>query len=118
VSSPVQRFASGTYKVCRFGAGKYIDGFYEQGKLEEICVKGSLQPTNARELKIPEEGARLKQFWKFYTDQPIVTIGTRRLSKADVVTINGETYKVWSQEIWQGFRLAHYKAILYREPEQ
>ena len=99
--------------------GSYINGFYVPGCQEEIEMMGSLQPTNPRELKLPEEGNRLKQYWKFYSDQPLYTNNTRSLANSDIVTINGETYKVMSVEIWQGhLDLPFYKSIVYREPEQ
>jgi len=118
MSSIVERFISGTYRVKRSGPGTYLEGFYRAGDQEEFLVRGSLQPTNARELKLSEEGSRLKQYWEFYTDKPIVSINTKTLSKSDTVVINDETYKVLSQEIWQGFGLTYYKATISREPEQ
>lgn len=115
----VERFLTGTYEVTRSKNGSYEMGRYVPGADETIQMNGSLQPTNARELKIPEEGARLKQFWKFYTDKAVLTIGTKSLSKADVIKVNGETYKVWSVEIWQGtVDLPYFMSILYREPQQ
>ena len=115
--SLIQRFLTGTYEVKRRGPGSYVDGFYQNGDLETVQMQGSLQPTNARELKLTEEGARLKQYFKMYSDQPLLTIGARALSKADVVVINGDTFKVMSVETWAGVDLPYYMAIIYREPE-
>lgn len=116
--SLVGRFLTGTYSVRRAGKGTYVRGEYQRGEEETIEVRGSLQPTNARELKIPEEGARLKQYFKFYTDQQILSIGTKNLSRADTVVIDGQTFKVWSVESWAGTALPYFMSILYREPEQ
>ncbi len=118
--SLIDRFMTDTYSVTRNTSGTYDKGFYVPGPKECIQVEGSMQPTNARELKLPEEGNRLKQYWKFYTDKPILTNNTRTLANSDIVVVNGDTYKVMSVEPWQGLGvdLPHYLSILYREPEQ
>ena len=113
----IERFLSGTYAVRRSTGGQYVEGVYQPGPIEELHVRGSLQPLSPRELKLVQEGARLKQFWKFFTDVPIGVVGTRTLAQSDVITINGDTYKVYSVEIWQGFGMSYYKSILWREPE-
>lgn len=116
----IDRFLSTTYTITRNGPSEYKGGFYVPGIQQTITMEGSLQPTNARELKMPEEGNRLKQYWKFYSDQPLLTNDTKSLANSDIVQIDGDTYKVMSSEKWQGigFDLPYYKAILYREPEQ
>jgi hypothetical protein len=118
--SLIEHFLTGSYQVTRHKGGVYSNGFYVPGPEETICMQGSLQPTNARELKLPEEGNRLRQFWRFYSDQPLLVNNTRSLADSDIVTIDKETYKVMSVEKWQGIAvdLPYYKAILYREPEQ
>ena len=120
--SLIDHFLTGTYKVKRSTGGSYPAGAFGQyvpGETVEIDIRGSLQPTNARELKIPEEGARLRQYWKFYSDEEIFTIRTASLGQADVVEIDGETYKVMSIEKWQGLGvdLPYFMTVLYREPE-
>ena len=116
--SLIDRFITNCYKVERMRAGTYVDGFYVPGCLEEIEIMGSLQPMNARELKQPEEADRLRQWFKFYSDKPVFTDNVRTLAKSDVVTINGDRYRVMSSEIWQGhLDLPYYMAIMYREPE-
>lgn len=116
----IDRFLSTTYVITRTTSGQYQGGFYVPGPMQTLTMEGSLQPTNAKELKMPEEGDRLKQYWKFYSDTPLTTDNTVSLAKPDIVTINGETYKVMSVETWQGigFDLPYYKSILYRTPEQ
>lgn len=116
--SIVRRFKTGIYSVSRPGQGTYQDGTYISGPMENIHVVGSLQPTNARELKIEEEGTRLKQYYIMYSDDPILVSNTKNLADSDRVTINRETFKVLSVEHWEGMRLAHYKSVLAREPEQ
>lgn len=100
--------------------GEYQGGFYVPGPTQTIQVRGSLQPTNARELKLPEEGNRLRQYFKFYSDQPLIAIDTKTLADSDRIQINGESYRVMSVEIWQGVYvpLPYYMSILYREAEQ
>jgi hypothetical protein len=118
VASLIDRFLTGMYSVTRLSAGGYEAGHYVPGKPETVQMRGSLQPTSARELKLPSEGGRLMQYFKFYSDAPLLTINTKTLAKADVVTINGDTFKVWSTEPWLGVDIPYFKAILYREPQQ
>lgn len=114
----VGRFLTGTYTVQRKAPGTYKGGFYLAGADQNLSMQGSLQPTNARELKLPEEGARLRQYFKFYSDQPLLTINTKNLAGADTVVINGDTYKVMSIESWAGTDIPYFMSILSREPEQ
>lgn len=122
--SLVERFLSGTYTVTRNRGVKYIEGFPQDQGEETIKVRGSMQPMSAREMKFLEEGVRLKQAWNFYSDAPLLAVGTRRLARADTVKILDdtrgvtETYKVISTESWHGFGLEYYKSVLAREPEQ
>lgn len=118
MSTLVQRFMTGQYTVTRMSKGSYgNNGEYMPGPVETIKVMGSLQPTNARELKLPEEGNRLRQYWKLYSDAPLLTDQTRTLASGDRVQINGDSYRVMSVEIWQNVDLPYYKSILYREPQ-
>lgn len=116
--SLIQRFMTGEYTVMRSGPGQYVKGRYRRGEIETITVMGSLQPTTARELKLPEEGNRLRQYWQFFTDKPVVTDNTATLARGDQVVINGETYRAMSLTSWQGTDLDHYITVLWREPEQ
>ncbi len=116
--SIVGMFLTGEYRVERSRGGTYRKGRYVEGGKETITVMGSLQPLNARELKLVSEGTRLKQLFKFYTDQAILAINTKELAKADIITINGETYKVISTENWAGTEIPYFKSIVSREPEQ
>lgn len=114
----VQRFMTGSYEVTRSKKGTYIKGRYVAGPTEQITVDGSLQPTNARELKLPEEGNRLKQYWKLYTDEPVLTSNMATLSRPDIVVIDGDTYKAMSLTTWKNTDLDYFVTVLWREPEQ
>ena len=114
----IEHFLTGSYTIRRRTPGYYKEGIYHGGPDEEIQVRGSMQPVNARELKIVSEGVRLKQYYKFYTDAPILAINTKTLANADVVEINGETFKVMSVENWLGTAFPYFKSIIYREPQQ
>lgn len=116
--SLIGNFLTGTYDVTRSGPGAYVSGEYVKGTTETVKMKGSLQPLNAREMKLVEEGTRLRQYFKFYSDQQLLVVNTKTLNKADVVTIDGTTFKVYSIENWKGVDLPYFKSILYREPEQ
>lgn len=116
--SLIGHFITGIYEVTRPGQGTYQNGMYLSGQDETFTLEGSLQPSSAAELKIMEEGTRLKQYYVFYTDEPLLLINTKTLSGSDRVTIDGASYKVLSIEPWKGVSLPHYKSILTREPEQ
>lgn len=114
----VQRFLTGTYEVTRTTAGQNIKGRYVPGPKETLQVEGSMQPTTGRELKLPPEGARLRQYFIFYTDQKILNINTKSLGDSDVITIDGDTYRAMEITPWRGTDLDHYKTLVWREPEQ
>ena len=116
--SLIGRFLTGEYTVFRSKPGTYVKGRYVPGAKSKIKVSGSLQPTNARELKLPEEGTRFKQFWKFYTDEPVLLVSARTLADSDYVEINGEQYRAMSLTTWQGTDLDYFMTILWREPQQ
>lgn len=109
---------TGEYAVTRSTEGAYVKGRYVPGPVETLLVSGSLQPTNARELKMPEEGNRLRQYFKFYSDQRILSINTRTLADTDVITIDGERYRAMSIEPWRNTDLDYFMTIVWREPEQ
>ncbi|CAM6004897.1 unnamed protein product [Sphagnum balticum] len=111
--SLVDRFLTGEYVVKRTGRGSYVKGFYQPGPMEEFTVCGSMQPTSARELKMPEEGNRLKQYWVFYTDCAIVTDSERTLATGDKVNINGDEYRAMALTSWHGTDLDYFKTVLW-----
>lgn len=114
----IQRFLTDDYVVKRSGPGKYVKGRYVPGETVDIVVEGSMQPTTARELKLPEEGNRLRQFWKFYTDREILLNSPKSLADSDHIMVNGDSYRAMSLTSWQGTRLDYFMTILWREPEQ
>lgn len=117
--SLIGRFLTGTYTVKRAAPGTYVKGRYvASGKPTVIKVRGSMQPTSARALKLPEEGNRLKQFWKFYTDKPLKLNSMRTLADSDYVEINGEQYRAMERTQYHGTNLDYFMTILWREPEQ
>lgn len=116
--SLVQRFMTGEYKVVRSTKGTYVRGRYVDGKKQTITVSGSLQPSSARELKLPEEGNRLRQYFKFYTDEPICVDNMATLAEGDIVTINGDEFRAMGLTPWQGTDLDYFMTALWREPQQ
>jgi hypothetical protein len=114
----IQRFLTNRYTVIRKGPASYVRGNYVPGKSTILKVWGSMQPTSARELKLPEEGNRLRQYWKFYTDEPILLNSAKTLSDSDHVIINGDSYRAISRIQWEGTNLDYFMTILWREPEQ
>jgi hypothetical protein len=118
--SHIDRFRTGTYKVLRSTDGSYSGGFYVPGAVIETSISGSLQRLSAKDLKMVEEGYRLRQLWRLYSDDPLIPLNTKSLATSDRVIVNGETFRVISCEAWQGLRvdLPYYMSILAREPEQ
>lgn len=114
----VGRFLTGEYKVTRYGAGGYSMGRYVKGCKEEITVAGSMQPTTGRNLKMPEEGNRLRQYFKFYTDEKILINSMATLSNGDEVEIDGDKFRAMDATPWVGTDLDYFMTILWREPEQ
>lgn len=118
--SLIESFLTNTYTVRRSSGATVVNGRWEESGFTTVVVKGSLQPLNAREIKMLPEGFRLKQMYKLYSDASIATINTASQAGADKVTIDGETFKVISVEDWKGTKvdLPHFKSILQREPQQ
>lgn len=114
----ISRFLTNDYVVLRSEPASYVKGRYVAGKKRKLIVSGSMQPTSARELKLPEEGNRLRQFWKFYTDEPILVNSMRSLADSDHVIINGDSYRAFSLTRYEGTDLDYHMTILWREPEQ
>lgn len=115
--SLIGRFLTGEYVVEKYGPGSYIKGIWQPGAIQTVKVRGSMQPLSAREMKLPMEGSRLKQAYKFYTDTQLTTIGTSNLKDADHIKINGESYRAMSVETWEGVDLPYFKTIVWREPQ-
>lgn len=116
--SLIGRFLTDDYSVTRMKKGTYIRGRYVPGEQETITVAGSLQPTNARELKLPEEGNRIKQYWKFYTDEPVLVSSPKTLADSDHIMVNGESYRAMSLTTWAGTDLDYFMTVLWRDPNQ
>lgn len=114
----IDRFLTHELKVKRSTSGTYIKGRYVAGPEEVVVVCGSLQPSSARELKLPEEGNRLKQYWRLFSDQPVLLNSMATLSKGDKVEIDGEQYRAMSRMTWQNTDLDYFETILWREPSQ
>jgi len=116
--SLIESFFTNTYEVERRQDGYYKDGFWREGGVEILQIRGSLQPMTGRKIKIEAmEGERLSQMYEFYTDQRVVARTPGKLKRPDSVKINGESYKVIEVEEWVGQRvdLPHYKTTLVRE---
>jgi len=122
--SPIPNFTTGNYQVTRRTQGAFDRGRYVPGSPETLTIKGSLQPIGGRDIKQLQEGERIADHFTFYSDVAPSIIDTKTLGDADVITIDGETYRVVSVQGWgdqAGFRgidLPHFKTILKREPQQ
>jgi hypothetical protein len=114
----IGRFLTGEYKVIRNSKGSYIKGRYVPGPKCEIMVCGSMQPTSARALKLPDEGNRLKQYYKFYTDERVLLNSMATLADSDIIFVNGEAYRAMELTPWEGTDLDYYMTIIWREPNQ
>lgn len=116
--SLIDSFLTDDYDVERSAPGTYVNGRYVPGAREKLKVCGSLQPTSAREIKMPEEGNRLKQYWKFYTDEKILLNNPATLSDSDHIMVNGESYRAMASTQYQGTDLDYFMTIIWREPQQ
>lgn len=116
--SLVARFLTGDYTVIRSDRGTYVKGRWIPGPKRKIKICGSLQPTSARELKLPEEANRLKQYYKFYTDEPILLGSTATFADGDYIEVNGESFRAVSLTSWQNTDLDYFVTVIWREPQQ
>ena len=124
MTAPVIKHMTGSYNITRMNAGSYVDGRYVPGTTETLSLKGSMQPIGGRDIEMVEEGERITDYYTFWSLERLSLANTVSLGRADVITINNETYKVVGTRIWinntgfSGMKLPHYQTTLKREPQQ
>lgn len=116
--SLIDRFLTHELKVLRQSKGSYVMGRFVPGPEEELTVYGSLQPTTARELKLNDEGNRLRQYFKFYSDRPVLVDNTATLAQGDRLIINGEQFRAMALTPWENTDLDYFMTVVWREPQQ
>lgn len=101
---------------------KELGGINEYGEPEEgteqsLIVEGNLQPLNYNEILLMPESERTKQWYKFYTAEPIRTLKEGSAGwQADEILIDGERYRFMRVKSYQMGILDHYRGDCARIP--
>lgn len=78
-------------------AGSYVNGEWVPGATTQTTINVTYtQPVKMNELGANEQGERITDFVKVYSDAAVNT--RQNSSDADTLTVQGETYKVWNAE--------------------
>lgn len=105
-----RRYVAGTRTAASEGA-------WVEGTSTDTEILASVQPANARDLQIIEEGLRQRDAIKVYTDDEALRTGNQHDGvSADEVIVDGISYQVQSVARQRAV-LPHYKAICVRVQE-
>lgn len=106
--------------VLRYSGGYYdTDGYWQEGKAEEITIAASVQPLAAGEAShytnVQPQGAFTSLMVALYSDEPFVPekqgSTTDAMQEADIVLWQGRQMKVVHCEPWQNDVINHYRSI-------
>lgn len=103
--------ASGHYLVTRPGAETVTAGVVTVAAPVYFWTKGSLQPTDEKDIELLPEGLRERESKVLYTEHVLQAVGAT--SGADAVTVAGVLYEVQSVEDWQQLG-AYHRAVLLK----
>lgn len=104
-----------TISVSRRAAGSYVNGVWVPGAASVLSMEASVQPLSPREAQKLPEGERIKESRKLYLNEELFPNDDATQKSADIVTIDGVQFQVFSCEPWTGLgMLPHYKAVLLK----
>ena len=90
--------------VTRFFLGEYVDGvFVDATAPETVEVLATVVPLSPADIKNLPQGARSSDSRKLYSADPLQVIEEETQRRADLVLIDGKTYKVISVAAWPDF---------------
>jgi hypothetical protein len=95
--------------VTRFSTGKLIGGKLKASAKPTFKVTASVQPINGKEREFLAEGWRQSYVVKLYTKEKLLTSDDKKAQKADLLSIQGESFEVISVERNVGLGMDHYK---------
>lgn len=119
VAAILATLKTGTYTVTRRGAVTYDEDSREPvaGDLTTFTIDASIQPATGRTMKNLKEGIRTADVRGCWTATEIRTADEETKVEADIVTVDGTDYEVFSVERWSA-PLAHYRAVLVKRDLQ
>ena len=109
----VTRSSPGSYSSSQVSGG----GLFLPGGVSVINVTALIQPITDREAALLPEGARQRQGFVVWTEDPLFVDKEMGLERADVITIDGEKHSVVKVQKWGG-DIPHYRSIVLRNEEQ
>lgn len=107
----ITRFATGTYTVTRYATGALATGVFTPGSSSTFSIVACVQPQRGREIKVGPEGQTGADVKVVYTKTEVrATPGS-----PDVVTVDGDPFKVFEVERWDAWGDNHYRAYVARQ---
>lgn len=103
-----------TLTITRYSAGTRVKGTWVEGTPSTFEADYSVQPLTGREMQLLPEDRRTTQSYRLYGDTKLYTVDVNTGTNADRVTIDGETYEVFSCAPWQNTIINHYKIIVIK----
>ena len=98
------------FSYVRNSAGSYVDGVWTPGTQTSGTGKGAIQPLNAQEVELLNEGQRHRAALKIYTTTELKEVDEIDKIKGDIVTTRGAQWEV--QRVFkQSTPWTHYKCL-------
>lgn len=102
-------------EVARKDPGRYIKGYWQEGKVTKFTIYASVQGVCAEVLQTMPEGARTEASYTLRTETKLLT-ASAGISTPDIVIIDGQRFLVTRVTPWQNLaHTRHYEVIVVRE---
>lgn len=110
--SAVQALANGTYNVSRKASGAYdANGrWVATATPTVIAVRASVKPANGRDMQALPEAERTTETLVMFADEELKT--RTASTEADLVTVSGAVFEVYSVKHWHSPRREYWEALL------
>lgn len=103
-------------EIKRYGTAVEVDGFVQNGSVETIETKMSIQPLNGKELIDRQDLRRERSYYKAYSPVELKVSNQTNRTNADLVVWDGVEYEVQEVEYWTSPGLggvsSYWKALL------
>jgi uridylate kinase len=110
-------FADSNIKVNRFPAAGAVSGRSTNGSSVPVCISGTIQPYNGKDLQALLNGKRIHAAVLLITDQYLIVSDPFKGTKGDEILIDGVQWQVLQMQSWRNEIMSHYEYILIRDKE-
>lgn len=102
-----------TLTLSRPAAGSYVNGVWVEGAVTQSFFEASVQPLAGKEIELLPEERRNTESYKLFTDTELLTVNTSSRRNADIITIDGRNFEVYSVKSWQNTIINHYEVVVF-----